>query len=623
MKLKLLFAVVLIAIISSTAYGLDCDSDWDCTQGVACNAGVCDYSGEQIFHCGKPGCPAGEACVDQDDNLSICTGSGSFCAVHWDCPQGEFCYKGNCLRDARQEVYHCGKPGCPPGRWCLDQENNKSTCAEDRTYTCTTACDCGPAHACIDIRGVGKRCVKDVNDPWRPGGEAIFEATIPPEEPTYCCSAPECHTGRAAYRSDQSGENGRSVEEFRCFIQESGTASNFCGGSQCYYVGDCESGQTCVDTASTSSVPGTSCSRDGGRCVPNAIAEGVFGWSYGQLLLPCKKDGEWNCEPGAKCSAGWTPGGTYDVQRLVRTCPHPSPGEASCGNDTCDIGESSVTCPQDCRCGDGICGTEEVGVCLDDCGICGDGVCNNTQIDSEHCPQGNCFANETSKNCPEDCEAVCGDNSCSESEVLNCPEDCGCPDSVSSADYPARCGDGVCQTGGDIPEDCRYYEDANEYIVPCSLDCPALVDSDDDGVPDGCDKCPQDSAKTEPGECGCGVAEDDSDGDGILDCIDTCPLDAQNDSDSDGICGDIDPCPNSASSSTVVIQGCDAAVQNMFIVEGCNITDRIDGCAIGAENHGQFVSCISKFLKALKLNSVISGKDEGRIQRCAAKSDIP
>ena len=41
------------------------------------------------------------------------------------------------------------------------------------------------------------------------------------------------------------------------------------------------------------------------------------------------------------------------------------------------------------------------------------------------------------------------------------------------------------------------------------------------------DKCPNDSQKTEPGACGCGVADTDSDKDGTPDCNDKCPGDPQ------------------------------------------------------------------------------------------------
>ena len=56
-------------------------------------------------------------------------------------------------------------------------------------------------------------------------------------------------------------------------------------------------------------------------------------------------------------------------------------------------------------------------------------------------------------------------------------------------------------------------------------DTGGYVDSDGDGTPDEIDGCPRDPRKTEPGICGCGVADADSDGDEVLDCYDDCLLD--------------------------------------------------------------------------------------------------
>ena len=55
------------------------------------------------------------------------------------------------------------------------------------------------------------------------------------------------------------------------------------------------------------------------------------------------------------------------------------------------------------------------------------------------------------------------------------------------------------------------------------LDVPNApqADSDGDGHGDACDDCPSDAAKTEPGQCGCGVRDLDSDADGTADCDDT------------------------------------------------------------------------------------------------------
>ncbi|HMJ52941.1 MAG TPA: LamG-like jellyroll fold domain-containing protein [Polyangiaceae bacterium] len=49
------------------------------------------------------------------------------------------------------------------------------------------------------------------------------------------------------------------------------------------------------------------------------------------------------------------------------------------------------------------------------------------------------------------------------------------------------------------------------------------------------DKCPNDPAKTDPGACGCGVADTDTDVDGAADCIDGCPTDPKK--KQVGLCG--------------------------------------------------------------------------------------
>ncbi|MEQ8766951.1 MAG: IPT/TIG domain-containing protein [Planctomycetota bacterium] len=63
------------------------------------------------------------------------------------------------------------------------------------------------------------------------------------------------------------------------------------------------------------------------------------------------------------------------------------------------------------------------------------------------------------------------------------------------------------------------------------------TDSDGDRLIDGCDQCPQDAQKIEPGPCGCGVAEVDSDQDGTPDCNDLCPGDPNKIDPGDCGCG--------------------------------------------------------------------------------------
>ncbi len=88
------------------------------------------------------------------------------------------------------------------------------------------------------------------------------------------------------------------------------------------------------------------------------------------------------------------------------------------------------------------------------------------------------------------------------------------------------------------------------------------ADTDDDGFGDACDGCPNDSAKTEPGVCGCGLDdEDDDDADDILDCIDNCPGLSnadQSDSDEDGAGDACDECPDDPEIVNAGPGGCDA-----------------------------------------------------------------
>lgn len=89
-------------------------------------------------------------------------------------------------------------------------------------------------------------------------------------------------------------------------------------------------------------------------------------------------------------------------------------------------------------------------------------------------------------------------------------------------------GDGVDQLCGDLcPFDAAKTQPGE---CGCGIPEPGVcgcgisdVDTDGDSVPDCFDDCPNDSNKVAPGQCGCGVDDDaDSDGDTIPDCTDKC-----------------------------------------------------------------------------------------------------
>lgn len=94
------------------------------------------------------------------------------------------------------------------------------------------------------------------------------------------------------------------------------------------------------------------------------------------------------------------------------------------------------------------------------------------------------------------------------------------------------------------------------------------------------------------------------------------------DTDGDGLPDDEDSCPESNLADNVVIDGCDSGVSNALLADGCTISDLIEEIAANASNHGQFVSGVSHLLNWLKREGVISGREKGAIQRCAAHSSL-
>ena len=93
---------------------------------------------------------------------------------------------------------------------------------------------------------------------------------------------------------------------------------------------------------------------------------------------------------------------------------------------------------------------------------------------------------------------------------------------------------------------------------------------------------------------------------------------APTDTDGDGIPDEDDACPESDLSETIFIDGCDTGVDNLLFDDGCTMADRIAECADAATSHGEFVACVAALTNEWKNNGLISGKEKGRIQRCAA-----
>ncbi|MFH1725069.1 MAG: LamG-like jellyroll fold domain-containing protein [Elusimicrobiota bacterium] len=130
---------------------------------------------------------------------------------------------------------------------------------------------------------------------------------------------------------------------------------------------------------------------------------------------------------------------------------------------------------------------------------------------------------------------------------------------VSDGEFDSR-PDSVTVGVTDAAEDCSdLCPDDPAKTEPGACGCGvADTDSDGDAAPDCIDDCPGDPGKTRAGACGCGAADADSDGDLTPDCFDQCPADAGkiapavcgcgaiDDADGDGSFACVDDCDDSA-----------------------------------------------------------------------------
>ncbi|MFB0564673.1 MAG: hypothetical protein ACETWK_03240 [Candidatus Aminicenantaceae bacterium] len=73
----------------------------------------------------------------------------------------------------------------------------------------------------------------------------------------------------------------------------------------------------------------------------------------------------------------------------------------------------------------------------------------------------------------------------------------------------------------------------------------------------------------------------------------------------------------------IIIAGCNTGVTDKVLEDGTTISGRIAECADDAKNHGQFVNCVSHLTNELKKAGIITGKEKGAINSCAAQASIP
>ena len=238
------------------------------------------------------------------------------------------------------------------------------------------------------------------------------------------------------------------------------------------------------------------------------------------------------CNP--PCSAGQTcvllDSGQTTCQAETGTCDPPcgtgttctngvctAVGQAVCGNATCEAGETTATCPQDCQQAGGLnCGqTLECmlqcadDACLEDCGAqiasegernalvamvncmdaqgCQDSACLQQKCASEYntcfsgwqppvCGNGVCEAGETQQSCAQDCQPpqTCGNGVCDAGETSAiCPQDCQAPGGLSCAegfDCVMNCETEACATNCDTQVTEQAAKNALHALFQCIVD---------------------------------------------------------------------------------------------------------------------------------------------------------
>ena len=277
---------------------------------------------------------------------------------------------------------------------------------------------------------------------------------------------------------------------------------------------------------------------------------------------------------------------TYAFRALEALCAsgEAAPGLCPCGDGTCDAagGETTATCPADCgtECGDGVCnGDETTESCIEDCPpepTCElpiEVVLQATQTltgdttGAANDEAGSCVGDDApdhvyalTLNADATVDAVVGgyDTGLYLRSTCDDPDsELACNDDIS---FPGNLGSQVTEalTAGQyfLVVD-AFGSNSGEYTLTIDVSCADPTDTDGDGTADCMDGCAADPDKTEPGVCGCGVADTDTDTDGTADCVDACADDpgktepgtcgcgvADTDTDGDTAADCVDPCPD-------------------------------------------------------------------------------
>lgn len=79
----------------------------------------------------------------------------------------------------------------------------------------------------------------------------------------------------------------------------------------------------------------------------------------------------------------------------------------------------------------------------------------------------------------------------------------------------------------------------------------------------------------------------------------------------------------SANTTTIVLDCCDSGVDNYVFDDGDTMMGLIMECAEDAENHGEFVNCVSHLTNEWKKEGLITGYEKELIMSCVGEANIP
>lgn len=372
---------------------------------------------------------------------------------------------------------------------CLSPTGPAQTCPNGAGPVTTTACASG---ICLD--GVG--CVECDANRFTPecvsNGSGGFGRTqcVAGEEVTVPCS----NQSGACFVTTCDDRNGCGVRP-RCNTPElpvciDGTCV------ECATSGDCSGGEVCVNNSCV-------------QCAADQCSNGLLRrCASGALSAPTA------CPFPSVCNAQGTACRACDA--ALDCSPPDACTPARCGANGC-VTASSCTGGQICdntsgrcitpvRCGDGTCSADEsTRDCPQDCGtFCGDGACNSS---------GRNNGAETTANCPVDCGSECGDGvangneECDELDLGGEPP-CGANETGTISCTPnceivrvctpvLRCGDGIVSAGEDcdgqqgVPATCGNRQLGRPVCNPttCTLDRSGCVDSCGNGQVDPGEQC--------------------------------------------------------------------------------------------------------------------------------------